>query len=225
MNGKNMILCHVCSYERGCRLLEDAPLQNDDDEQKQQHLLLKLLLNRALCYLEIKWPKKSCLVLQDALKINPRCAKALYRMGKAKRMLCGFFDARKFLVRAINCDPNNDIIGSELASIDEQIKREQDNERALYQRMMSNNQNRNRITQQPPMQNLNFTLEDEEYAEIVDQLKEFKMDETQDELPLPSGFDPDAIRVIETLATQLKLVMVPGRLKNQYKVVKNHSSD
>ena len=63
-------------------------------------------------------------------------------------------------------------------------------------------------------------LEDEDYAEIVEQLEEFQMDKKQKELVLPSGFDPSIIRMIEDIAGRKNLSVVPGKFADQYKVVK-----
>ena len=63
-------------------------------------------------------------------------------------------------------------------------------------------------------------LEDEDYAEIVEQLEEFQMDKKQKELVLPSGFDPSIIRMIEDIARRMDLSVVPGKFADQYKVVK-----
>ena len=63
-------------------------------------------------------------------------------------------------------------------------------------------------------------MEDEDYAEIVEQLEEFQMDKKQKELVLPSGFDPSIIRMIEDIASRMDLSVVPGKFADQYKVVK-----
>ena len=73
-----------CSYERACKLLEDLSLANDEEEKEQQHVLMKLYKNRGLCYTRVNWPKRACLVLQDALKIDETDAKINFRMGVAK---------------------------------------------------------------------------------------------------------------------------------------------
>ena len=42
-------------FERGVKLLDESELANDEEEQAQKRLLLKLCLNRALCYLKLQW--------------------------------------------------------------------------------------------------------------------------------------------------------------------------
>ena len=85
-----------CRYESAARLLEETELRHDADEERQRKLMLKLFLNRGLCYLKVQWPKKVCVMMQEALKLDPRNSKALYRMALAKRMLANYKDARRY---------------------------------------------------------------------------------------------------------------------------------
>ena len=52
-------------------------------------------------------------------------------------MLCHYHDARRFLMRALQAEPKNPEIGSELASIDTLIKKQRDEERLICQRMFT----------------------------------------------------------------------------------------
>ena len=132
----SQIKCFIfCSYERASKLLEDLELANDEEEEKQKHILLKLYRNRGLCYTKVNWPKKACLVLQDAMVITETDAKLNYRMGIAKRMLCNYKDARKYLMKSLQAEPGNAEIGAELASLDQIIKKERDAQRIMCQRM------------------------------------------------------------------------------------------
>ena len=74
-------------YFKGVRLLEDATLADDAEEERQLRLLLKLRLNRSQCLIKLCWPKKACLELQKALEMDGKNAKALFRMGRAKKMI------------------------------------------------------------------------------------------------------------------------------------------
>ena len=112
------------------------------------------LLNRALCYLKLQWPKKACLALQKALDIDNNSAKAMYRMGRAKRMLCDYKEARRYLIRALNIEPSNSDIGRELSSLDELMRQQDEDERALYQRMFQAPKQRNNTSY--PSQRVRF---------------------------------------------------------------------
>lgn len=207
-------------FERGAKLLDEVELANDEEEREQKKLILKLYLNRALCYLKLQWPKKACLALQKALEIDNNSAKAMYRMGRAKRMLCDYKEARRYLIRALNIEPSNSDIGRELSSLDELMRQQDEDERALYQRMFQAPKQRNNnsypSTRFPP----SVSFDDETYSQIMDQLSEFKLDDTQTEFPLPSGFDKDTVNVVRHLSSQMGLSVEKGRIENQYKVVK-----
>merc|ERR1712013_719537 len=74
-------------YERGVKLLEETSLKNEEEENRRQHLMLKLQLNVAYCAIKMKWPKKACTACKEALTIEDNNTKALFRYGKAQRML------------------------------------------------------------------------------------------------------------------------------------------
>ena len=64
-------------------------------------------MNLGLCYIKFQWFKKACLALQSALDIDPNSAKGLYRLGKAKRELANYDEARKYFIKAqsVSDDP------------------------------------------------------------------------------------------------------------------------
>ena len=74
-------------YFKGVRLLEDSPLADEAEELRQLRLLLKIRLNRSQCLIKMCWPKKACIELAKALEMDPKNAKALFRMGRAKKMI------------------------------------------------------------------------------------------------------------------------------------------
>ena len=63
-------------------------------------------------------------------------------------------------------------------------------------------------------------MDDEDYAEIIEQLELFKANPNLKELPLPAGFDPSVIRMIDDIVSRMGLDLAPGRITNQYKVIK-----
>jgi FK506-binding protein 6 len=93
-------------YSRGVQLLEEVSLASQEQEDRQQRLLLKLQLNNAHCCLKLKWPKKACVACRGVLEIDDRhssaeqITRALYRFGKAKRMLEDYDMAKELLLKA-----------------------------------------------------------------------------------------------------------------------------
>jgi hypothetical protein len=86
--------------------LEESPLRNDEEESRQKRLLLKLRMNRAHCLIKLCWPKKACIELQKTIDMDEKNVKALYRMGKSKRMIgkCGMeIVLKQRYVQVTNC--------------------------------------------------------------------------------------------------------------------------
>jgi len=209
-------------FERGVRLLEDAEMANDEHEAIQKTELKKLQANRGYCYLKCNWPKKACLALQEAASINVNDKKLnpkiFYRLGLAKKKLGHFEQAMENLKRAHSMLPNDPDIGSEIANVDKIIKKERDDEKALYQHMFRANKNEQERARPNKTRPHNF--DDENYAEIMDQLEAFAVDDTQSEMTLPKGMD-SVISLVESGCSELNMSLErsPGR-NPIYKVVK-----
>ena len=223
----------VRRYVNACKLLEEAELKDDKEEDSQKRLLKKLWLNRSYCYLKINHPKQACVVLQQAIAEFPREAKALYRMGKAKKMLANYDESRRYFLKALALRPDDEDIGRELAMIDRQLKMEQDNERALCRRMFDNQFNpRNNGDAQiygggsrfQSSRGSEIQIDDEDYEEMVEQLEAFKLSPKL-EMVLPPGLNRDDIRVAKMIADTIGgLKFVEFRRGNnseqQWKIIK-----
>ena len=72
------VVCN-CRYRKAVNVLENYHLQDGEEEAKQQHMLLKLYINLAVCYNKQKEPKKACVMCKQALYIEPRNAKAFFK--------------------------------------------------------------------------------------------------------------------------------------------------
>ena len=216
--GKDEYKAAAKCYERASKLLEGLELANAEEETKQKSVLLKLYRNRGLCYTKVNWPKKACIVLQEAMAITENDAKINYRMGIAKRMLCNYKEARKYLNKALQAQPGNTEIGTELASLDQIIKKERDTQRKMCQKMFTCGKKSIDIGEST--KDKDSKMEDEEYAEIIEQLECFKLDKKQKELVLPSGFDSNIITMIDDIANRMDLCLVPAKFDNQYKVIR-----
>ena len=208
-------------YERGSRLLEDVEMANDEEEKIQKRLLKKLQCNRGYCYLQSNWPKKACLALQDAEKINDTAdkeldAKIYYRLGLAKKKLANFKDAMDFLKRARQLKPCDPAIGNEISLIDRLIAKERTESKAMCQRMIGKN-----FQKPSPPPFMKNKYDDEDYAEVIEALESFKMDQTQNEFILPSGME-SLHGLVQQVSCELNLSFEKSHIGRgpQYKVVK-----
>ena len=185
-------------YERGVKLLEETSLKNEEEENRRQHLMLKLQLNVAYCAIKMKWPKKACTACKEALTIEDNNTKALFRYGKAQRMLEDFKKARHFLVRAQRNKPGDVHINEELRSLDDQMAREVDTERMLCQGMFGDHK---RLEEKRGEVEANF------YENFVAELKPFQ-DEAGKELALPNQWSHIEMRALVAAAEDLNMRVV-----------------
>ena len=183
----------VRHYERGIKLLQETNLANVDQEQRSQKILLKLLLNAAHCYLKLERPKKACIVCKDALNIEEN-TKALFRFGKAKRMLEDYEGARALMIRAQRKAPQDMSIAEELSSLEDQLLSERAKEQLLCKNMFGNIKSERKER-----------IEQELYQTIYSELEEFKL---QDEESMALGRDQmslQQIKAIKLAASELEL--------------------
>jgi len=201
-------------YNRGLRLLQEVTLASEDQEMRQQRLLLKLQLNIAYCALKMQWPKKACLACREALAIDVKHAspeqltKAIFRFGKAKRMLEDYSAARQLLIKAQERKPDDKDINRELLSLEEQLARDRKNEKELCQGMFRMHARGEEKRER----------EVEEKAELFrDEMEAFRDDDSQ-EMLLPGTLSSTEIKALRLVADQLSMEVevletVKGRKK------------
>jgi len=188
----------VKHYERGVKLLEETSLKDEEEEKRRQHLMLKLQLNVAYCAIKLKWPKKACIACREALNIEENNTKALFRFGKAQRMLEDFKKARHYLVRAQRNKPGDVHICEELRSLDDQMAREVDTERMLCQGMFGNHKK---------LEEKRGEVESNFYENFLAELKGFQGDPGK-ELALPNQWSSVEMRALVAAAEALNMKVV-----------------
>ena len=188
----------VKHYERGVKLLEETSLRDEEEEKRRQHLMLKLQLNVAYCAIKLKWPKKACIACREALNIEENNTKALFRFGKAQRMLEDFKKARHYLVRAQRNKPGDVHINEELLSLDDQMAREVDTERMLCQGMFGNHKK---------LEERRGEVESNFYENFLAELKGFQGDPGK-ELALPNQWSRVEMRALVAAAESLNMKVV-----------------
>ena len=123
------------------------------------------------------------------------------------------------LKRAHKLLPNDPDIGSEIATVDKIVKKERDDEKAMYQHMFRARNGQQATPNKPRSRN----FDDEHYAEIMEQLEAFQMDDTQSEMTLPRGTE-SMISIVESGCSELDMSLEKSTGKNPtFKVVKTPS--
>ena len=154
--------------ERGIKLLQELTLANDVEQEKMQKLLIRLLLNAAFCYIKLNTPKKACTVCKEALLIEDN-VKALFRFGKAKRMLEDYETARSLLIKAQRKKPNDPDIADELRSLEDKLVRDRAVEELVCKNMFGNIKSKRKEK-----------TEEGVYKLFYDELTEFKEEDPED---------------------------------------------
>ncbi|NWR81019.1 FKBP6 isomerase, partial [Centropus unirufus] len=103
-------------YKRVLSVLGRSPSSEDERHQIDASKLL-VLLNLTLTYLKLERPDKALACGEEALGINQRNAKALFRCGQACLCMTEYKRAQDFLVRAQHVEPFNRDINNELKKL------------------------------------------------------------------------------------------------------------
>lgn len=124
-------------YAKGKQFL--LRTKGDDEQQADRikELLLKLYLNSAQCYLKIRNYERAIKNCTEALQIDGKNVKALFRISIAYRSIQQFDQARTHLNTAINLEPYNSEIIDEAQRLDRSIEQQKKNEQKLYYRMFN----------------------------------------------------------------------------------------
>lgn len=197
---KDEITGAISKYRKAVNILENCHMQDGEDEAKQQHMLLKLYINLAVCYNKQKEPKKACVMCRLALYIQPRNAKALFNSGRALLMLSEYDQAKLRLVAAQRIEPNNITISSELKKLENKQKAYEGDSRMFSQRMFKG---ASREDDELPSKNCvvsaDFRNSSREY------LTEFANDSGKVKMPLPPGLTSQEEFCIREMCQQLGL--------------------
>nr|XP_045000323.1 inactive peptidyl-prolyl cis-trans isomerase FKBP6 [Jaculus jaculus] len=112
---------------------------------EEQHLVeaakLLVFLNLSIVYLKLERPAMALRYGEQALLIDKRNAKALFRCGQACLLLNEYEQARDFLVRAQKEQPCNHDINNELKKLSGSYKDYMDREKEMCHRMFASCEN------------------------------------------------------------------------------------
>ena len=100
-------------------MLENRSAKNEEEDVKMSGIRKKLYLNMSQVYLKMNKPKKSIYYCKLVLMSEEDNIKALYRYGKALRVLQDFDRSRSYLMKAMRLQPTNTEIVRELEKLNE----------------------------------------------------------------------------------------------------------
>ncbi|XP_047042356.1 inactive peptidyl-prolyl cis-trans isomerase shutdown-like isoform X1 [Helicoverpa zea] len=162
-------------FRKAINMLHKCRLADENEERRQEKLLKKLYINLVVCYNNVKQPLKACTACNELNRLkslwnNP---KALYQNAKALKMIGEYESAIKRLQRAKELKPDNE----------EMIAAEYD----LLMKAWNDSKESKKKTE------LLQQAEDEFKKEVDELISNFKSNDSEHQLIIPSSFSPDQI--------------------------------
>jgi peptidylprolyl isomerase len=109
---------------------------DDSDPVLKEHKLA-VALNLALVFVKLGDASQGKKYAEEALKIDDKNVKALYRLAQVQGMTGSFEEAIETLSKALIYDPNNEDVKFKKILMAKNLKREQEKEKKLFSKMFS----------------------------------------------------------------------------------------
>ncbi|KAL5004404.1 hypothetical protein ScPMuIL_017860 [Solemya velum] len=129
----------INSYNKALKILD--PESCNEEADRLQLLLesrLKCYNNMAACQLKVEAFDAAIRSCESVLKSQPQNVKALFRMGKAYAAKLDTKLAITFLKKALQLEPEAKVIHQELSKLTKKMKKEADDEKDMYRKMIGN---------------------------------------------------------------------------------------
>ncbi|XP_063529777.1 inactive peptidyl-prolyl cis-trans isomerase shutdown-like [Cydia strobilella] len=103
-------------FRKSIAMLHKCRLADEEEEKKQEKMLVKLYLNLAICSNALEQPLKACIACNELNRLENlwNNSKALFQNAKALRMIGQYDAAKKRLLRAQKLCPDKNEIKEEL---------------------------------------------------------------------------------------------------------------
>ncbi|XP_023237057.1 inactive peptidyl-prolyl cis-trans isomerase FKBP6-like [Centruroides sculpturatus] len=210
-------------YKKAVRLIEDINVANEEEDNERNDYLLELYCNISLCYIKQQDYKFAVIYAKKALNIDPKNTKGNYLCGKALRNLGEYAESKKYLQRARECNPSNEVINEELKQLSIQEVRYSILEKKFCKNIFkSSNKKDDDDDDDDEKPTFNYEVSDDFKTIVADCMKKFIDDDNEQEFPFGSGFSSSEIACMKDMAKEFGLYCVEqknGPIK-QMKVTK-----
>lgn len=119
-------------YQRIVDYLKSEESLKDEEADKRKALLLAAHLNLAMCHLKLSEDLDACQSCDEALALNPKNEKGLFRRGMANLNLQNFDEAMRDFTAVLDIDPDNKAAKNQLAITTHKIKQIHNREKQTY---------------------------------------------------------------------------------------------
>ncbi|KAJ9579704.1 hypothetical protein L9F63_004630 [Diploptera punctata] len=170
----------ITKYKKVEKFLEKCHLKDSNEEEQQQKQLLKVYVNLSVCYNKQKKPELACIASKEALRIDPKSAKALFNFGKALLTLSDYRQARHLFLQAQKIQPDNPEITEELKKLNKKQETYNKEIKSFSQRAFNSS---NQPTKGTTTGKAEVTEKFQE--EVVALITEFMNDSEKNQITLP----------------------------------------
>lgn len=119
-------------YKQIIDYLKNEESLNGEDGEKRKALMLAAHLNLAMCYLKLSEDVDACRSCDDALALDPKNEKGLFRRGMANLNLQNFDEALRDFKAVLEVDPDNKAAKNQLVMTTHKIKQIHNREKQMY---------------------------------------------------------------------------------------------
>ncbi|KAK7075718.1 Inactive peptidyl-prolyl cis-trans isomerase fkbp6, partial [Halocaridina rubra] len=193
------------SYLRAAWIMEDARLQNEEEEIERGLVLLKVRSNLAQVYLDLHDPGKACNQCKLGISVRGvQCdeilAKLYYRFGKAKTLLSKYDEALKEFQKAQRLKPNNADIKKALKTLLIKKATYEEQEKFFMKKMFNFKQSKLNDDSSENTRCKDLNMRPEFKKMVEEQITQFVADPDRQELSFPSNLSRSAVDCVSTLA-------------------------
>ncbi|XP_023290805.1 inactive peptidyl-prolyl cis-trans isomerase FKBP6 isoform X2 [Orussus abietinus] len=125
----------IREYKKAANWLEDAQLENEEEEREMKKVLTRVYGNLAVCYNIENMPRQACSACN---RVPFKTAKTYFNHGRALLLMGEFTDAMKQLQIAHKMEPSNKETIKEIKVTNEKQKKYLDMEKRLWSNCLKN---------------------------------------------------------------------------------------
>lgn len=175
----NNYMAGIQCFKKAVNMLHRCRLADEKEEAVQTKLLIKLYINLVICYNKVNKPLMTCNCCNELNRLGSlwNNAKVLFQNARALRIIGGYDEAQKRLKRAMKLKPNNEEMEAE------------------YELLMKtwNASIKAKQTAESIRKAAIGLVSDEFKREVDDLVSNFKINNEEDQLIIPSYFNAEEI--------------------------------
>ncbi|XP_034945848.1 LOW QUALITY PROTEIN: inactive peptidyl-prolyl cis-trans isomerase FKBP6 [Chelonus insularis] len=182
----------IRDYKKAIDCLQEAKLDNDEEEHRMNKLTSQAFQNLAVCYNKEDMPRKACIACNQVIN---KTAKTYFHYGRALIKMGEYTAALEKLEKALQMDPGNNEIVTEMRLASEFHSKNLAVEKAMWSNCLK-------------LQNLEVNNTDNQYHEAaIEFCNNFKSNEHVLRQQLPEGISKDFKEAIrrQALAMGIKV--------------------